>query len=150
MYERGRIIILCAIIFNIKSRCILSWMQTAKFRRFSCFIYFFLFLLFFASNYSHLKAKIFLLRFFYIHVIYMRALKDDARFDLFLSIYCLYRWKKENLYRCLMFDKYNPRKFEEVINIGKRQFLNTWFISGTTCCNLLCQVIGTKCMYSGI
>lgn len=31
---------------------------------------------------------------FFIHVIYMRALKDDARFHLYLSLYCLYAWKK--------------------------------------------------------
>lgn len=52
------------------------------------------FLFFFASSCSHLKAKNFLLLFF-IHVIYMRALKDDARFDLFLTLYCLYAWKKK-------------------------------------------------------
>jgi len=56
---------------------------------------FFSSILFFASSCLHLKAKNFLLLFFYSHIIYMRALKDDARFDLFLTLYCLYAWKKE-------------------------------------------------------
>jgi hypothetical protein len=56
---------------------------------------FFFSILFFVSSCLHLKAKNFLLLFFFIHIIYMRALKDDARFDLFLTLYCLYAWKKE-------------------------------------------------------
>lgn len=47
------------------------------------------------------KSKKFSASFFFIRVIYMRALKDDARFDLFLTLYTVYMHekKKENSYK---------------------------------------------------
>lgn len=40
------------------------------------------------------KSKKFSASFFFIRVIYMRALKDDARFDLFLTLYTVYMHEK--------------------------------------------------------
>ena len=61
--------------------------------------FFFFYASFFVSSCSHLKGRKFSAYSFFISVIYMRALKDDARFDLFDRLIVYMHEKAKNLYR---------------------------------------------------
>jgi len=68
---------ICQFSFSFLTCCVRMRMKMEK-----CSFSFFSYSLF-VSSCSYLKGKIFMLLFFFIYVIYMGALKDDARFDLF-------------------------------------------------------------------